>query len=70
MFDRKRIGSILGVAALLAGCGQTGKLYLPEPAGEVVTRPTQTTDSAPAPKPPPAPSPEDADKDKKADKKN
>ena len=27
----------------LAGCGQTGKLYLPESTqGEVVTRPTQT----------------------------
>ena len=28
---------------LLAGCGQTGKLYLPESGqGEVITRPTQT----------------------------
>jgi predicted small lipoprotein YifL len=28
---------------LLSGCGQTGKLYLPESAqGEVITRPTQT----------------------------
>jgi len=32
-------------AALLAGCGQKGPLYLPERSGEVVTRPTQ--DSAP-----------------------
>ena len=37
-------------AALLAGCGKTGDLYLPEAGatGEVVTRPTQT--------PPPDPS--------------
>jgi predicted small lipoprotein YifL len=27
---------------LLAGCGQTGRLYLPESTGEVITRPTQT----------------------------
>ena len=66
------------VAALLAGCGQTGKLYLPEPSGEVVTRPTpatpasteppdapQTADSPPLPD---APAPED--EEKKADKKN
>ena len=36
----------LVAGALLAGCGQTGKLYLPEKPeqaqGEVVTRPTQT----------------------------
>jgi predicted small lipoprotein YifL len=32
----------VGLAILSAGCGQTGKLYLPAPAGEVVTRPTQT----------------------------
>jgi hypothetical protein len=31
-----------GLAMLTAGCGQTGKLYLPAPAGEVVTRPAQT----------------------------
>jgi predicted small lipoprotein YifL len=30
------------LAVLIAGCGQRGDLYLPEPAGEVVTRPTQT----------------------------
>lgn len=34
------------VTGLLAGCGQTGKLYLPQQeggsAGEIVTRPTQT----------------------------
>lgn len=64
MSDRKRIGLSLCLAMLLAGCGQTGRLYLPQPAGEVVTRPAQTPDSAPAT------APEDADKDKKADKKN
>lgn len=42
MSDRNRIVLALGMALLLAGCGQTGKLYLPEPAGEIVTRPTQT----------------------------
>jgi hypothetical protein len=36
--------------ALLGACGQTGKLYLPQSEGEVVTRPTQT--------PPPDVSPE------------
>jgi predicted small lipoprotein YifL len=56
--------------AALAGCGKKGPLYLPEPAGEVVTRPAetppasesteapnsaQTTDSQPAA---PAPAPE------------
>lgn len=40
-------------ALLLSACGQKGPLYLPEPAGNVVVRPTQT------PLPPPA---EDADK--------
>ena len=42
MSDRNRFLLAFGVAVLLSGCGQTGKLYLPEPAGEVVTRPTQT----------------------------
>jgi hypothetical protein len=27
---------------LAAGCGQTGRLYLPESTGEVITRPAQT----------------------------
>jgi hypothetical protein len=31
-----------GLAMLTAACGQTGRLYLPAPAGEVVTRPTQS----------------------------
>jgi hypothetical protein len=74
MSEHKRIGLALGLALLLAGCGQTGKLYLPEPAGEVVTRPTQTPEGAtatpPAPATAPAPAPEDPDKEKKSDKKN
>jgi predicted small lipoprotein YifL len=39
-----RSGSIAAASLiLLAACGQTGKLYLPESGqGEVVTRPTQT----------------------------
>jgi predicted small lipoprotein YifL len=78
MSDRKRIALAFSAAALLAGCGQTGKLYLPEPSGEMVTRPTQTPPegTAPADSPqtvdspplPGAPTPED--KEKKADKKN
>ena len=70
MSDRKRIGLTIGAIALLVGCGQTGKLYLPEPAGEVVTRPAQTPEGASAPTPTTTPAPEDAEKEKKADKKN
>jgi predicted small lipoprotein YifL len=33
---------VLGAVLLLAACGQTGKLYLPEKQGEIVARPTQT----------------------------
>lgn len=40
---------------LLSACGQKGPLYLPEPAGNVIVRPTQT---------PPPPATEDADKAK------
>jgi predicted small lipoprotein YifL len=58
------------LSGLLGACGQTGKLYLPDAASEVVTRPAttpppeestsapnspQTADSTPAP---PAPAPE------------
>lgn len=32
----------------LSACGQRGELYLPEPDGEVVTRPTQTPSTPPA----------------------
>lgn len=41
MSDFRRIAWLSCAVALLCGCGQTGKLYLPEPAGEVVTRPAQ-----------------------------
>ena len=45
---------VLGLACVaLAGCGQTGDLYLPEPAREIVTRPGTTP-------PPPAPQSTDA----------
>jgi len=54
---------VLTVALLLGGCGQMGKLYLPEQSGEVVTRPTQTPPEPVTP-PPPASDPE-KDKDKK-----
>lgn len=55
-----RLAILVCLSSLLGGCGQTGKLYLPEPAGEVVTRP------APAPDTPT----EDEKKDKKDEKKN
>jgi predicted small lipoprotein YifL len=43
---------------LLAGCGQTGPLYLPEDEGAtVITRPGPATPPAPAPQPPGAPHP-------------
>ncbi|MGB5133277.1 MAG: lipoprotein [Steroidobacteraceae bacterium] len=60
---------LLVPAALLAlaGCGQTGALYLPDEGVEtpVEVRTTQTPapESAPAPAPAPAPKPEDKDKD-------
>jgi hypothetical protein len=34
------LAASLCATALLAGCGKTGALYLPERGGEVVTRPT------------------------------
>jgi hypothetical protein len=45
---------IAAAALLLAACGQTGRLYLPErpgEAGEIVTRPTQTPPAEPTPAP-------------------
>ena len=60
--DRRRSGLMIGrgtmlataTALLLAGCGQTGPLYLPD-RGEVVTRPAPATTPAPTPTPTPAP---------------
>jgi predicted small lipoprotein YifL len=51
-----RLGAALSTATalLLAGCGQTGPLYLPE-RGEVVTRPAPATTPAPTPAAAPAP---------------
>jgi predicted small lipoprotein YifL len=55
---RLRLAAPRALAALaalaLAGCGQTGPLYLPDAGGEVVTRPAPT----PAPAPAPAPAPD------------
>jgi predicted small lipoprotein YifL len=53
--------------AVLAGCGQTGALYLPDAGVEtpVVIRSPATT--APEPAPAPAPEPEPDDKEKKTD---
>jgi hypothetical protein len=75
MSDSRRLLLLLGVVALLSGCGQTGKLYLPEPAGEIVTRPAQTPPPEGDAGTAPADSPQSADsppqrKDKKDDKKN
>jgi predicted small lipoprotein YifL len=46
MADRRRLLPLL--ILMCGGCGQTGDLYLPEPSGEVVTRPTQTQPDEPA----------------------
>jgi predicted small lipoprotein YifL len=65
-----RIALLALTLAMLAGCGKTGPLYLPDAASEVVTRPVATppeTESTPAPNSPqtpdsqpaaPAPAPE------------
>lgn len=72
---RERLRSALTAASLLAalgaaGCGQKGPLYLPDEAGEVVTRPTQTpapnpaapdSSAPPTPTPPPTPEPPPTD---------
>ena len=47
----------IALATALAACGQKGPLYLPDQAGGVVTRPTQTPEQAPAP---PSPSSQEA----------
>ncbi len=60
----------LAPAALLAGCGQTGALYMPDEGVttpvEVRTTQTPAPESAPtpAPTPTPAPVPKPEDKDK------
>jgi predicted small lipoprotein YifL len=53
----------LFAAALLAACGQTGSLYLPD---EGVETPVEIRTTAPASTPPaPVPEPEDDDEDEK-----
>ncbi|MEZ5498155.1 MAG: lipoprotein [Steroidobacteraceae bacterium] len=55
----ERAAIVLVVA--LAGCGQKGPLYLPEPAGEVITRPMSATPAQEAPPAEAAPAPGDAE---------
>ncbi|HEU5137106.1 MAG TPA: lipoprotein [Steroidobacteraceae bacterium] len=77
-----RSASALLMLVVLAGCGQTGKLYLPEAASDVVTTPAetppasdrteapnspQTPDSQP-PAPAPAPEVSAPEEDPKKDK--
>ena len=62
--------AVLAAAALLAACGQTGALYLPD---EGVTTPVEIrgpATAAPAPTPAPEtppPAPEEEEKDKKTE---
>lgn len=58
----------VAATALLAACGQTGALYLPDAGVEtpVEIRGPGTTAPAPAPETKP-PAPEDEEKDKKAE---
>ena len=62
----------LSAAALLAGCGQKGPLYLPDQGGEVVTRPGGQNQS-PSPETAPQPStqtPPDTNTKPNEEKKN
>jgi predicted small lipoprotein YifL len=77
MADRMRwiaaVTLLAGAAALLAGCGQKGPLYLPDKGGEVVTRPAGQTQQAPqspetAPQPSTQPQPNATDKKTQAPK--
>jgi predicted small lipoprotein YifL len=49
LFAGPKLGLVLLLAVLAAGCGQKGALYLPDAGGEVVTRPMEP---APAQTPP------------------
>ena len=76
------IPAAVAALAMLAGCGQTGQLYLPDSQGEVVTRPTQTPppdsgttpdspQSVDSPPVPASPAPEvSGPEDERKDKKN
>jgi predicted small lipoprotein YifL len=55
------------VLLALAGCGQTGPLYLPDAGVETPVEIRGPTTAAPEPAPAPAPVPEPEDKDKKSD---
>ena len=75
-----RIAVLVLTLAILEGCGKTGPLYLPDKAGEVVTRPGATppeADSSTAPNSPqtpdsqpaaPPPAPEVTDEESKKEK--
>jgi predicted small lipoprotein YifL len=52
------------IAALLAACGQTGALYLPDEGVETPVEIRGPATSAPAPAPEPPPPTEEEDKDK------
>jgi len=67
-----RLLTLALMAIALSGCGQKGPLYLPDKAGEVVTRPGHTrsdsqpvTSSAPSPADMPPPPPEEPEAKKK-----
>ena len=57
-------------AAVVAGCGQKGALYLPDKNASVVTRPAGAESNNPAPAQPtasPAQQPQNKDKDESGD---
>ena len=64
MSDLKKPTMIVCVCAVLAACGQTGKLYLPSESGEVTTRSTQTPPESGTSNSPPAPGNESDEDDK------
>ena len=51
----------------LAGCGQTGALYLPDAGVETPVEVRSPTTPAPTPAPTPVPAPEPDDEEKKSD---
>lgn len=61
--QRTRFLPRLMLAALLAGCGQTGALYLPDVGVESPVEVRPATPPAPAPAPTPEPEDEDQDRD-------
>jgi predicted small lipoprotein YifL len=61
--QRTRFLPRLMLAALLAGCGQTGALYLPDEGVESPVEVRPATPPAPAPAPTPEPEDEDQDRD-------